>query len=539
MEFVKTVETDVIVVGAGLAGLYAAHHLAPEANVALLSKGTLSISNSMWAQGGIAAALAADDSPNFHLQDTLRAGRGLCGEQAVDVLVNEGPLDIRYLLELGVHFDRDEDGQLSLGLEGGHGRRRVAHANGLATGAVVTSSLTEIVLRQLQLSTSDHAVYEEMMAVELLVSEGRCVGVLALHLPTGEWWQLRAPATILACGGAAGLYARTTNPAITRGDGVALAYRAGATVADLEFVQFHPTALVPNPSPSTTGGREGAQKSFLLSEAIRGEGAHLLNAHGKRFMPQYNPRAELAPRDVVARAILREMELTGANHVLLDLSPIAPHIVRHHFAVLYDRCLSAGFDMLREPIPVAPAAHYVMGGVCTDLHGATTVPGLFACGEVACTGVQGANRLASNSLLECLVFGRRSALAALDHAKEEATVRSVLLSPSLLFATPNAKQQELAQQLGELLWNYAGLVRDADGLSHLLTHLAELETSTDYLSQNALLVARLIATAALMRTESRGGHYRTDFAQEDDSWRKRIAFQQGKAVRFMALGNEN
>ncbi len=291
MEFVKTVETDVIVVGAGLAGLYAAHHLTPEANVALLSKGTLSISNSMWAQGGIAAALAADDSPNFHLQDTLRAGRGLCGEQAALVLVNEGALDMRYLLKLGVPFDRDEDGQLSLGLEGGHGRRRVAHANGLATGAVVTSSLAEIVLRQFHRSSSDHAVYEEMMAVELLVSEGRCVGVLALHLPTGEWWQFRAPATILACGGAAGLYARTTNPAVTRGDGVALAYRAGATVADLEFVHFHPTALVPNPSPSTRGAREGTQKSFLLSEAIRGEGAYLLNAHGKRFMPHYNRRA--------------------------------------------------------------------------------------------------------------------------------------------------------------------------------------------------------------------------------------------------------
>ncbi|MGB0384804.1 MAG: L-aspartate oxidase [Ardenticatenaceae bacterium] len=533
---IKTVESDIIIIGGGLAGLYAALH-APDARVALLSKGKLSVSNSMWAQGGIAAALAPDDSPRFHLEDTLNAGRGLCSRRAVEVLVNEGPACIHHLLELGVPFDY-EDGELALGMEGGHGMRRVAHAGGVATGAVVTGAVADVVREQANIS-----LYEETMALELLLSDGDCVGVLARQ--ANEWLLFRAPATILACGGIGGLYARTTNPAVTRGDGIAMAYRAGAAVADMEFVQFHPTAFVPR-----TGD------TFLLSEAIRGEGAHLLNVRGERFMERLHPRAELAPRDVVARAILGEMESTKSTHVLLDLSPIKPQIVRHHFAMLYERSLKAGFDMLQQPMPVAPAAHYMMGGVCTDLNGATTVPGLFACGEVACTGVQGANRLASNSLLECLVFGRRSAFAAQRAANTanqaprlvadaSAALKNVkqpsflsLRCPELVEGSKGGRMadRESLHRVGHLLWNYAGLVRHSDGLRYLLSELEQMAVShTDYLSQNAILVAQLIATAALRRTESRGGHYRADFPQKDPAWRKRILFRQGHPPTFIGL----
>ena len=524
MKFVNTIESDVIVIGGGLAGLYAALH-APHARVALLSKGKLSVSNSMWAQGGIAAALAPDDSPRFHLQDTLNAGRGLCSQSAVEVLVNEGPACMHHLLSLGVPFDY-EDGELALGMEGGHGRRRVAHAGGVATGAVVTSAVADLVREQANIS-----LYEETMAVELLLYDGSCVGVLARQ--ANEWLLFRASATILACGGVGGLYARTTNPAVTRGDGIAMAYRAGAAVADMEFVQFHPTAFVPR-----TGD------TFLLSEAIRGEGAHLLNVRGERFMERLHPRAELAPRDVVARAILREMESTKSTHVLLDLSPIKPHIVRHHFAVLYERSLKAGFDMLQEPIPVAPAAHYMMGGVYTDLNGATTVPGLFACGEVACTGTQGANRLASNSLLECLVFGRRTASAAQRWAdKQQRVVTDVssalknVKKPWFLSLSKGGRLtgRESLHRLSHLLWKYAGLVRQSDGLGYLLSELEQMAQGTDYLLQNAIVVAQLIASAALRRTESRGGHYRADFPEKDPTWRKRILFRQGHSPTFIGL----
>ena len=516
----QTIESDVLIVGGGLAGLYAALHIVPPARVALLSKGKLSVSNSMWAQGGIAAALAPDDSPRFHLLDTLNAGRGLCSQSAVKVLVEEGPGCIHHLLELGVPFDY-EDGELALGMEGGHGKRRVAHAGGVATGAVVTGAVSDLVREQANIS-----LYEETMAMELLRVDGVCVGVLARQ--ANEWLLFRASATIFASGGIGGLYARTTNPAVTRGDGLAMAYRAGAAVADMEFVQFHPTAFVPR-----TGD------TFLLSEAIRGEGAHLLNVRGERFMERVHPQAELAPRDVVARAILREMENTKSNHVLLDLSPIKPDIIRHHFAMLYERCLKVGFDMLQEPIPVAPAVHYMMGGVCTDLNGATTVPGLFACGEVACTGVQGANRLASNSLLECLVFGRRTAGAA----QRWASTQQRLVAPTLPALKSIITDGEnlhrpfgkLRAPLGHLLWKYAGLVRQSDGLRYLLSELEQMGKGPDYLSQNAILVAQLIATAALLRTESRGGHYRADFPEKDPTWRKRILFRQGHSPTFIGL----
>lgn len=515
MRFVNTIETDVIVVGGGLAGLYTALHAAPQARVSLLVKGTLVVSNSMWAQGGISAALAPDDSPALHREDTLTAGRGLCATRAVETLVTEGPAAIHNLLALGVPFDREAGGVLALGLEGGHGRRRIVHADGAATGAAVTRVLVETVRAEPAI-----ALHEQMVAVELLQAEGACVGVLAYHPPTRRWWRFLAPTTILASGGAAGLYARSTNPVLTSGDGVAMAYRAGAAVADMEFIQFHPTGLV-----TPTGD------TFLLSEAIRGEGAHLVNVRGERFMPDYHELVELAPRDVVARAILSEMGSTGADHVLLDLSPIAPEVIRHHFGVLYERCLTVGLDMLREPLPVAPAAHYMMGGIFTDLDGATTVPGLFACGEVACTGVQGANRLASNSLLECLVFGRRSGLAAARQASQR---RRPVPAALPLPRTTGAEPRDLATELGHLLWQYAGLVREPEGLCYLLNEVERLEAEQpDPRGQNALLLARLIASAALLRTESRGGHYRADYPEESATWRKRIVFQSDQPIRFL------
>ncbi|MBA3530464.1 MAG: L-aspartate oxidase [Ardenticatenales bacterium] len=521
MGFVNTIHTDVIVVGSGLAGLYTALQAAPHARVALLSKGTLSVSNSMWAQGGISAALAPDDSPHLHLEDTLVAGRDLCSTRAVEILVQEGPARIRHLQELGVPFDY-ENGELALALEGGHRRRRIVHADGVATGATVTGALSRIVRSQRTIS-----LREQMEVIEILQSDGVCCGVLAYHPPSRAWWRFLAPATILASGGAAGLYARTTNPAVTRGDGMALAYRAGAAVADLEFVQFHPTALV-----SETGG------GFLLSEAVRGEGAHLLNTRGERFMPRYHDLAELAPRDLVSRANFREMAETGSDHVLLDLSPLDPQIIRHHFALLYERCREYGIDLLKEPVPVAPAAHYVMGGVLTDVNGTTSLPGLFACGEVACTGVQGANRLASNSLLECLVFGRRSALAAL-HLAEASGNQSVGWRSSPAGPTHRATAEAdglVRERLGALLWQQVGLVRNAQGLQHCLDELDPLDQLPASASvQNSLLVARLIATAAQMREESRGGHFREDFSEEAAAWRKRLVFQQGQEPTLIDL----
>jgi L-aspartate oxidase len=456
------IDADVAVVGAGAAGLFAAITAARAgARVALVSATPLAQTASYWAQGGIAAALAVDDSPELHLADTERAGRALVRRSAAALLVREAPGKVAELERLGVRFDADRRGNLALGLEGGHSRRRVVHAGGSATGRRVVRQLSAVVAEETRVT-----VLEGARAAALWMRDGRCVGVAC-----EDGRAVRARGAILATGGAAALWARTTNPPGSLGIGLMLARAAGAALADLEMVQFHPTAVI------GVRGREG----FLVTEAIRGEGATLLDAGGERFVD------ELAPRDEVARAIWAKMAESGRPSVQLDMRAVDPL----RFPNVVDALRDAGLDPVTQTIPVAPAAHYVMGGIVADLDGASTVPGLYAIGESSCTGLHGANRLASNSLSECFVWGARAATAALA----EPHVVDAGEPPEAAPIAPPARATQ------EALWRHAGLVRDGDGLRTLLDDPHPL--------------ARLIGACALLREESRGAHMRSDFPETD------------------------
>jgi L-aspartate oxidase len=461
---------DVVVLGGGVAGLFGALCAAAEVDVLVLSKAPLLASTSSLAQGGIAAALDAEDTTELHATDTLRAGRGLCRASAVHVLTEEAPARIRDLEELGVEFDE------GLGLEGGHSLRRVAHAGGAATGDRVARKLAEHVLSHPRIR-----VVEGERMLELVSAGGRCVGVRT------DRGHLDAGSVLVATGGASALWLRTTNPPGSVGDGMVAAYSAGAALADLEFVQFHPTALVGS--------------SLLLSEALRGEGALLLDESGNRFTD------ELAPRDVVAR------EIAARGTVLLDLRPVD----RARFPSLIGRLEERGYDPASTPIPVAPAAHYTVGGIVTDLDGRTDVPGLYAAGECAATGVHGANRLASNSLLECLVFGRRAALAALSGPVSSRRVERQTENASRADASVDegwpGPPEPVTDDLRQELWNECGVVRDGAGLARLLDARHPL--------------ARLIARSALFREESRGSHFRADFPTDDERFLGHVVLRRG------------
>lgn len=493
-------ENAFIVVGSGVAGLRAAVELAQHGRVAVLTKDQITESNTEYAQGGVAVALSDDDAIELHYQDTIDAGAGLCDPDAVAVLVEEGPRYITELIQHGAKFDR-EDGHLAFTREAAHSRSRILHASGDATGREIVRALVAWSKKFSSIEFLPHACTQS-----LIVNDGRCVGVTYVEPVTFNIRALYARATVLATGGAGQLYLHTTNPDVATGDGQAMAYRAGAVMADLEFIQFHPTALnVPN------------APRFLLSEAMRGEGALLINSAGERFMTRYDERAELAPRDIVSRAIHFEMQRTKSDSVWLDMRHLDTEAVRERFPKIFNTCLLYNIDITRDLIPVSPAAHYAMGGIRTDMWGRTSIDGLYAAGEVACTGVHGANRLASNSLLEGLVFGARAGATAATEAPDtvvSAEPRDWDFGEAADWRIDDGTRVEVKR----IMWDKVGIVRDGPGLNAALASLEEIASrKLNTRSWNFVTLARLIAEAALSRRESRGAHYRSDFRERDDA----------------------
>jgi L-aspartate oxidase len=516
-------EFDFVVVGSGIAGLTFALKAASKGSVALVTKRRLADSNTAWAQGGVACVTSGEDSFDLHIADTLTAGAGLCHEDAVRAVVTEGPARIRELVDLGLHFDERETAngshELDLGKEGGHSKRRVLHVQD-ATGREIEETLAARVREHPRIT-----ILENHMAVDCITTgklgfamENSCVGLYVLDEKTGAVETIRTGVTVLATGGCGKVYLYSTNPDIATGDGVAMAWRAGAAIANMEFIQFHPTCLY-----------HPQAKSFLVSEAVRGEGGLLVDSRGRRFMDRYHSLAELAPRDIVARAIDAEMKRTGSKCVYLDISHKPAEFVRSRFPTIYETCLKFGIDITREPIPVVPAAHYQCGGVKTDLNGETTLRGLFAIGEVACTGLHGANRLASNSLLEGLVLAHR--------AFEKSTRRRLEpLELNLPEWRPGEVQDvdELVviyhnwDEIRRLMWDYVGIVRTDKRLQRAAARLRNLHAeiqefywnftvTTDLLElRNLVTVASLIVDCALTRKESRGLHYTLDYPGPDD-----------------------
>lgn len=487
--------------GAGVAGLRGAIDLAQSGSVLIVAKDTLRESSSEYAQGGIAVALSDEDEVSLHEQDTINAGAGLCNREAVRTLVEEGPAAIQELIEWGVEFDR-EGAELLFAREGAHSRNRVLHSHGDSTGREIARALYQ------KASSLPAIDFRSFAAItDLLLRDGVVTGAVACDERRKTGVRIHARAVLLATGGLGGVFKQTTNPDVATGDGVAVAWRAGAAISDIEFVQFHPTALFVRGAPS-----------FLLTEALRGEGAYLRNNSGERFMRRYHEMGELAPRDVVSRSIVAEMARTGAP-VTLDVTHLGAEFIRGRFPRVYQTCLQHGIDITAGPVPVHPAAHYAMGGVATDLDARTSVPGLYAAGEVACTGVHGANRLASNSLLEGVVFGARAGRTIRDAS----SARAYGSEPPGAVLCPEMKIEEIR----EIAWEQCGISRSEQGLRSALEALGAARLVVAGTSgrsvhelRNVHTVATLIARCALARKESRGGHYRTDYPEPREEFRK-------------------
>lgn len=497
-------EADYLVIGSGVAGLRAALELCRAGRVIVLTKGHPLQSNSIFAQGGVAVALSEEDDVAIHLTDTLKAGHGFCRREAVRVLVEEGPSRIKELIRWGARFDKT-GGKFAFAREAAHSRSRILRARGDATGNEMVRALLSQVTRQKQIIRLDYH-----FTVDLVVEEGRCCGAVVLDENSEEQFVLPAKAVLLSTGGAGQIFARTTNPPNATGDGMAMALRAGAELQDMEFVQFHPTALYLPSSPP-----------FLLSEAMRGEGGQLRNNKGEAFMPRYHPLGVLAPRDIVARAIWAEMAATRARHVYLDVTHLGSNFVKRRFPTIYATCLRHDIDITEEWIPVSPSAHYMMGGVSTDINGATTVPGLFAAGEVACSGVHGANRLASNSLLEGLVFGMRAGVAAIAWAAR-CSIPNLTLHRERLKCGEAGRlddAEKLRSSLRRTMWGQVGLIRSRESLIRATAQLGRwaqmvdqsFSTRIDLEVKNMVQVAHCVAEAALWRENSVGAHYRADY----------------------------
>ena len=500
-----SLETDFIVIGSGVAGLRASVELAKSgASVTVLTKDKASESNTEYAQGGVAVVLSDDDNAELHEDDTLVAGAGLCDPQAVETLVNEGTKYIKQLIDWGTEFDR-EGGKLVFTREAAHSRRRILHAHGDSTGAEFVRALIARAGQEKTINLTPFANTES-----LIVRDGRCVGVRFLDPILRAPREIYANAVIMCTGGAGQLYLHTTNPSVATGDGMAMAYFAGAEMADMEFIQFHPTALSLENAPR-----------FLLSEAMRGEGGILKNKYGEHFMPRYDERAELAPRDIVSRSIVAEMRRTGTRNVFLDMTALDEDFLRHRFPKIYETCKVYGLNIATDVLPVSPASHYCMGGIRTDLWGRSTVPGLYAAGEVTCTGVHGANRLASNSLLEGLVFGARAGVAALlDRSESKVQSPKQEDQRSKVEDQKNSLATAVKKRVKRIMWERVGILRDRDSLRRALKEFDQmLAGNLSSSSRNFVTLANLVATAALWREESRGGHFRTDFPEQHEEWR--------------------
>jgi L-aspartate oxidase len=508
---------DYIVVGSGIGGLYTALLARVHGSVLIITKGSIDDCNTRHAQGGIAAAIGKGDSPELHIKDTINAGDGLSDEEAVNILVREAPERIADMVRYRVPFDTLE-GEISLTMEAAHSVPRILHAGGDATGEHIELALSQ------QVRSSRIQVLENFLATEIRLDKGKVAGIQALDCRTGTYEEFECDYLVLATGGAGQLFKYNTNSVIATGDGIALAFNAGAEIADMEFFQFHPTALrLPGVPP------------FLISEAVRGEGGVLRNASGDRFMADYHEKADLAPRDVVARAIVNEMKKSASDRVFLDVTHLPPQTITTRFPHIYRFCLDRGLDITKDLIPVAPAAHYMIGGIKTNTWGETNIARLFAAGEVACTGVHGANRLASNSLLEAIVFSRRIVEKTKNKSKEKTPEEGkVKMLYASLGQRPSLKAVPAPGLAGlqQLHWDKAGIIRDKQGLNQgagiLATWQQSLRPPTDqpsYELSNLVLTGRLLTEAALIREESRGAHFRADFPETSPKWQCHIVWR--------------